>query len=197
MTKIPFHGRLFSVQPGIWLTRSFDQVSHSYLGFALGHHGRVRADTTARDLRVGIAGAAQAKHAFQEGDAISGEVGSVPVPQQNSASAIHEPPAWHGPAQALTAYRERGHRGLTAKTYETKCSSCDWGSCMAVFLIKDHWKPHVGVKWRYETLYFGPKGFALYEAGPTRQAPGRKPGLVYVEEDWVDEEQTRHRGPRE
>jgi len=32
----------------------------------------------------------------------------------------------------------------------------------------------------------------FYKAGPTRKVEGRK-GMVYVEEDWVDEEVTGHR----
>jgi hypothetical protein len=33
--KIPWQGVLLSVQPRIRLTRSFDQRSHTYLGYAL------------------------------------------------------------------------------------------------------------------------------------------------------------------
>jgi hypothetical protein len=32
----------------------------------------------------------------------------------------------------------------------------------------------------------------LYKAGPNRKVEGRK-GMVYVEEDWVDEEAVSHR----
>jgi hypothetical protein len=35
----------------------------------------------------------------------------------------------------------------------------------------------------------------FYKAGPTRKVQGRKKYMVYEEEDWVDEEETGHRGP--
>jgi hypothetical protein len=35
-------------------------------------------------------------------------------------------------------------------------------------------------------------GCRLYKAGPNRKVEGRN-GMVYVEEDWVDEEATGHR----
>jgi hypothetical protein len=39
--KIGWQGLLLSVQPRIRLTRSFDQRSHTYLGYALKVSGRV------------------------------------------------------------------------------------------------------------------------------------------------------------
>lgn len=210
-SKLPFQGRLFSVQPRIRLTRSYNESTHSYLGYVLGLHGTLGSETAPRDVQVGIGKAAQEKHSFQVGDDVKGEAEPVPFPPaepcevfdasklevvERSANAIHKPPPWHGPAPALTVYRARGHRRLSAKTYETKCSSCMWGCRMAVEVIKDNWRPHVGVKWRYETFCYGPKDCAVYVAGPQRKAPGRR-GMVYVEPDWVDEENTRHRGPSE
>ncbi len=35
MDKLTFEGTIISIQPRIRLTRSFDEVSHSYLGFAI------------------------------------------------------------------------------------------------------------------------------------------------------------------
>ena len=35
MEKLSFEGTISSVQPRIRLTRSFDQMSHQYLGYAL------------------------------------------------------------------------------------------------------------------------------------------------------------------
>lgn len=113
-----------------------------------------------------------------------------------SAAAVHRPPPWHGPAATIEVYRARGHRRLATKTYETKCSSCVWGCRMAVELIKDHWKPHVGRTYRTETFCYGPKSCRLYKAGPPRRAPGRR-GMVWIEEDWVDEDGTSHRRPDE
>ena len=40
--QIPWNGELISVQPRIRLGRSFDQRSHTYLGYALRVRGRYR-----------------------------------------------------------------------------------------------------------------------------------------------------------
>jgi len=33
----------------------------------------------------------------------------------------------------------------------------------------------------------------LYQAGPARKVTGRRRGMTYTEEDWVDDEATSHR----
>jgi hypothetical protein len=43
-----------------------------------------------------------------------------------------------------------------------------------------------------ETFCYGPKSCSFYKAGPMRKVPGRK-GMVWEEEDWVDEDATAHR----
>ena len=40
---------------------------------------------------------------------------------------------------------------------------------------------------------YGPKSCPLYKAGPQRKVPGRR-GMVFVEEDWIDEDATSLRG---
>ena len=70
-------GRLLSVQPRIRLTRSFDQRSPGYLGYALKVRGTV-VGTEAREFLVGVGQGAHAKHQFQAGAAVSGE--ALPVP---------------------------------------------------------------------------------------------------------------------
>lgn len=107
------------------------------------------------------------------------------------AANLSSPPPWLDVPPALEAYRARGHRRLDPKTYEGKCRSCRWGAKMAVEMIIDQWKP-TNVKWRAETPCYGPKSCSLYRAGATRKVPGRK-GMSWQEEDWVDEEATRHR----
>jgi len=72
------------------------------------------------------------------------------------------------------------------------CSGCMWGCKMPVEMIIDQWKPWKK-RSRYETFCYGPKSCRLYKAGPTRKVPGRK-GMVWEEEDWVDEEAVAHRG---
>lgn len=73
--KIPWVGTIIGVQPRIRLTRSFDQSSHSNLGYVLRMGGTVGGEQ--REFRVAIGKAAQVKHAFRMGDHVSGE--SEPV----------------------------------------------------------------------------------------------------------------------
>ena len=158
---------------------------------------------------MGIGKVAQAKHEFRMGDEVQGEC--LPV-----ADARKEPvefykvsklklldrvvdaeagiilPSWLGPPPELEIYRQRGHRRLAARTYSSKCTSCLWGCRMPVEITVDHWNP--GPKrYRFETFCYGPKSCPLYKAGPQRKVPGRK-GMVFVEEDWIDEDATSHRG---
>lgn len=206
--KIAWSGTLTSVQPRIRLTRSFDQRSHTYQGYVLRVDGVV--DGERREVLVAIGEAAQAKHAFTVGDTVSGE--GVPVPDARLETAelykasklkvvaradgsAGTPPPWRGPPPALAEYRERGHRRLAARTYDTRCSSCLWGCRMAVEMIIDHWNPSQR-RYRTETFCYGPLSCPLYSPGPTRKVPGRR-GMQYVEEDWVDEDAVAHREPDE
>lgn len=202
--KLKWKGQLVSVQPRIRLQRSFDQRSHTYQGFALRVNGRI-ADKSAL-FAVGIGKATQAKYAFQVGDIVEGFC--LPVAQSNLESVEYyevsglqvlqrtinpapNPPPWLGVPPPIEAYRERGHRRLAQKTFEAKCSSCLWAADMAVEMIIDQWNPS-NVRYRRETFCYGPKSCPLYVAGPTRRVPGRK-GMTWVEEDWVDEQETAHR----
>ena len=204
--KIPWQGILISVQPRIRLTRSFDQSSHSYLGYNLTLKGTIGQEEC--QFIIAIGKGAHAKHQFQAGDVVSGE--GVPVADPNLETAElykisklkvlsrfsgkqSTPPPWLGVPAELTVYRERGHRRLAARTYDTKCFTCIWGCRMAVEMIIDHWNPGQ-LKYRQETFCYGPLSCTLYKAGPTRKVPGRR-GMSWEEEDWVDEEAVSHRGP--
>ena len=68
--KIPWNGRVLSVQPRIRLTRSFDQRSHSYLGYVLRIDGTCGEEE--RLFAVAIGKAAQSKHLFRADDTVSG-----------------------------------------------------------------------------------------------------------------------------
>jgi hypothetical protein len=63
--KIAWQGGLLSVQPRIRLTRSFDQRSHTYLGYALTVRGMVGSE--AREFLVAVGQGAHAEHQFQAG----------------------------------------------------------------------------------------------------------------------------------
>ena len=203
--KISWHGALISIQPRIRLLRSFDERSHSYLGYALSIKGFL--DTNEGEFLVGIGKAAQEKHQFRIGDAVKGE--SHPVLDQRTevvafyktsklaivergSDAMINPPPWTGVPPTLEIYRQRGHRRLDARTYGSKCWQCIWGCHMPVEMIIDQWKPNK-MQYRMETFCYGPKSCIVYKAGPTRKVPGRK-GMTWEEEDWVDEDAVSHRG---
>jgi len=204
LDKIPWKGIIHSVQPRIRLMRSFDERSHSYLGYCLYLSGELLGQQG--EFSIGIGKAAYQKHQFQVGDEVSGI--SLPVQDDRKepvgyyktskltvlnriANTAYTPPPYHFVAVSLEEYRERGHRRLSTRTYDTKCRTCVWGCRMPVEMIVDHWKPHIK-KYRFETFCYGPKVCKIYSAGPTRIVPGRQ-GMTWEEPDWVDEEATAHR----
>ena len=65
---------------------------------------------------------------------------------------------------------------------------------MPVALLIDPWNP--AYRYRFESFCYGPKSCTFYKAGVPRKVPGRK-GMTWVEDDWVDEDETAHRGPDE
>lgn len=202
--KLDWQGNVIAVQPRIRLTRSFDQRSHTYLGYALRLQGQI-GDDEGRFL-VGIGKAAQAKHQFRVGDVVSGRSAPAINPKlepaeyyktvglnvvQRAGTEDLIPPPWHGVPPELEVYRWRGHRRLSAHTYAAKCEDCLWGCRMAVEMIVDQWNPQLK-RYRSETFCYGPKSCSLHKPGPTRKVPGRK-GMVWEEEDWVDEDAVAHR----
>lgn len=203
MRKVAWEGKVLSVQPRIRLTRSFDQRSHTYLGYVLRLSGM--AGDRPGEFLVAIGRAAQEQHQFHTFDVVRGE--SEPVPDSRLETAEYYktsklkvlerpgppggPPPWLGVPPDLSVYRERGHRRLAARTYEARCRDCIWGCRMPVEMIIDHWNPGQR-RYRFETFCYGPKSCSLYRPGPSRKVPGRK-GMTWEEEDWVDEEETAHR----
>ncbi len=206
--KKKFHGSVISIQPRIRLTRSFDERYHNYLGYSLRIDGDM--DGEKGEHLIGIGKATQAKYGFRVGDVVSGECSPVQDPRLESvdyykasklkilhrnADSDSEGPPWGGVPPELEEYRKRGHKRLAARTYETKCITCIWGCRMPVEIIVDHWKPDIK-KYRHETFCYGPKSCKFYKPGPTRKVPGRH-GMTFEEEDWVDEQETSHRGEDE
>lgn len=210
MNKLSFNGTITSIQPRIRLTRSFDEASHTYLGYAIKITGTIDSQETIpsnqNTFSIGIGKAAQAKFNFKVNDIISGDCLPVPDPEMEPTdyykvsrlSKISEGEQgslsvpWELVPPELEVYRERGHRRLSAKTYDTKCSSCIWGARMPVEIIVDNWNPRGRRKYRFETFCYGPLSCKSYKAGPNRKVEGRN-GMIYVEEDWVDEDMTGHR----
>jgi hypothetical protein len=203
--KVAWSGKVVSVQPRIRLMRSFDERSHSYLGYMLRVEGTIGNEPG--EFIIAIGKAAQAKHRFRVGMEASGLAVPVPDPRLETAGfykasglkilkdAQGGPPAgppFHGVPPDLETYRNRGHRRLDTRTYDARCTTCIWGCRMPVEMIIDHWNPSKK-RYRFETFCYGPKSCAFYKAGPTRKVPGRN-GMSYTEEDWVDEDATAHRG---
>ena len=200
-----WQGRLTAIQPRIRLTRSFDERTHTYLGYALRLDGVI--GERRGEFLVGIGPAAQAKHHLQAGDHLRGISFPVADPHveavelyktarlevlSRKSELAASPPPWLGIPPSLEVYRARGHRRLDSRRYEAKCRTCIWGCRMPVDMIIDPWKPLADVRHRFETFCYGPKSCALYRAGPTRKVPGRR-GMTWEEENWVDEDATSHR----
>jgi len=202
--KIYFTGTIVSVQPRIRLLRSFDERQHSYLGYQLiidGDFGPAQ-----RRSSLGVGKAALAKHQFQVGHEVSGhcqpiansrteavdfyKASKMKVLTRDIDTRLNSQP-WHGVPLELPVYRARGHRRLDKRIYEAKCFSCIWGCNMPVEMIIDPWVSEKK-EYRQETWCYGPKSCPLYKAGPTRKVPGRN-GMVYEEEDLVDNDATSHR----
>jgi len=203
--KVSWQGQIISIQSRIRLLRSFDERSHNYLGYALQIKGMI--DGNEQEYLIGIGKAAQEKHQFRIGDVVKGE--SHPILDQRievveyyktskleiikrSNDSMINPPPWTGVPPSLEIYRQRGHRRLDIKAYESKCRQCIWGCKMPVEMTIDQWNPREK-QYRTETFCYGPKSCALYKAGPTLKVPGRK-GMTWEEEDWVDEDAVSHRG---
>jgi len=208
MKKVAWSGKILSVQPRIRLLRSFDERSHSYLGYVLRLEGSIGDESA--EFQIALGKAAQAKHRFQAGIEAGGL--SVPVPDSRletvgfyktsglkvlKAAEDNAPagPPFHGVPPDMETYRHRGHRRLDTRTYDAKCTTCIWGCRMPVEMIIDHWNPSQK-RYRFETFCYGPKSCAFFRPGPKRKVPGRK-GMSYTEEDWVDEDATLHRSPDE
>ena len=204
--KIPWLGQLISVQPRIRLSRSLSERYHSYLGYVLGVVGKC-GNKKGRFL-IAIGKAAHEKHRFRTGMEVSGlsipvgtpwletaqyyKTSKLKIEKDVTAESAVGPPFMETPPDLLT-YRERGHRRLDPRTYAAKCPACIWGCQMPVEIIVDHWNPDEK-KYRTETFCYGPKSCKSYRAGRVRTVPGRR-GMIWEEEDWVDEDDTAHRGP--
>lgn len=204
--KVAWHGAITSVQPRIRLLRSFDERNHSYLGYVLCLQGTIGDE--ARQFIVAVGEGAHAKHRFHVGDETSGQGTFVADSRKETAElykasklrVLNRPQRRrdggllsHRIPPSLAVYRERGHRRLSARTYDAICSTCMWGCRMPVEMVVDQWNPSQR-RYRQEAFCYGPLSCPHYKPGPTRKAPGRK-GMSWEEEDWVDQNAVSHRCP--
>jgi hypothetical protein len=200
-TAVEFEGEVAAVKARIRLIRSFDQISHQYQGYTL---VIAAPGSPEAPLRIGIGPGAHAKHQFRIGDVVSGRAYPVEHPNRewatyHKASGLkverHGPAAENRPpdpdggiAAPLEVYRENGHRRLDPRTCNTHCVACPWGLTMATEIIVDHWQPWKK-RWRTETHCYGPSDCPRYRAGAARRIPGRKAGMVWVDNDVEREEE--------
>lgn len=128
--KLSWEGLIVAVQPRIRLMRSFDERSHSYLGYVLRIDGICGGE--AGEFLVAVGDAAQEKHRFQTGIELNGCSVTVDDPRKETAAfyktsgikvvknAEDKPlagPPFHGVPPDLETYRARGHRRLDTRTY--------------------------------------------------------------------------------
>ena len=193
---VAFQGEVVAVKARIQLIRSFDQISHQYLGYTLCLSSS--DPESCEVLRIAIGPAAHKKYQFQIGDLISGKAQPVPDAKRewanlHKASGIRVerrgPPEQQRPADPeggiappLDVYRAHGHRRLDPHTCVTKCGQGPWGLTMVTEIIIDQWNPSKK-RWRLETHCYGPRDCPRYRAGSPRKVPGRKPWMVWVDDD--------------
>lgn len=197
MEKVQFNGKILSVKARIRLLRSFDQIpSHQYQGYTLILDGEIDGQPTS-PIKIAIGPKAHEQHQFRIGDRISGvampvtdsetewaeyyKVSALKIEHRAPESTTEAGPEG-GIAPSLEKYREHGHFRLHRETCETKCILCPFGLTMATQIILDQWNPSK-IKWRFETHCYGPLGCPKYKSGPPYRVPGRKSGMVYVDDD--------------
>jgi hypothetical protein len=105
------------------------------------------------------------------------------------------PPPWHGVPPPLEVYRE-GSSAACRANVRREMLQLHLGMPDAGRDIIDQWNPSRR-RHRTEIFCYGPLSCRLYKAGPARSVPGRRPGMSYTEEDWVDEEATSYRRRKE
>ena len=134
MGKQQFAGTVTAVKARIRLLRSFDQMSHAYLGYTLVLDGTVDG-AWAEELRVGIGPKVHEKRRFRMGDRVTGLAEPIPNPHEEWATHYkvsrlrmlergpddQDAPAnpEGGTAPPLPAYRSQGHRRLDKRAYST------------------------------------------------------------------------------
>ncbi len=86
--KVKFEGIVTAVKARIRLIRSFDQISHAYLGYTLVMDATVN-EKQWDDLRVAVGQKTHEKNLFRIGDHISGE--AMPVGNRDGHRNYHRP----------------------------------------------------------------------------------------------------------
>jgi hypothetical protein len=195
--KVAFAGTVTAVKARIRLLRSFDQVSHAYLGYTLVLDGTVDG-IVADDLRVAIGPKTHETHRFRIMDQLRGMAEPVPDPEQEWAThykvsglrLFQRGPAEGdvaanpegGVAPPLAEYRARGHLRLDVTRYQAQCQRCPFGLVMPTEITIDQWSP-TKKKWRFETHCYGPHNCPRYRPGKPYRVQGRKSWMVWEDDD--------------
>ena len=195
--KVQFAGAVTAVKARIRLLRSFDEISHSYQGYTLVLEGAVDG-VAQKELRIAVGPKTHEKHRFRIGDVVMGLAAPVPDarrewathyrvsglrvaprgPEEQEVAANPE----GGLAPPLPEYRAHGHRRLDQRTYRKHCQRCPFGLVMATEITIDHWNPRKK-QWRLETHCYGPRECVHYRSGKPYRVQGRKPGMIWVDND--------------
>lgn len=142
------------MQPRIRLCRSFDERSHTYLGYALRVRGSIGGE--AREFLVGVGEGAHAKHRFRAGDTVAGVALPVADPRLEtvefykvsdlrvSADEIAEEPshlrgaAFHRFFRSIvSAVIGALQRERTKKNARAACGAASWQSkCLSISGIR-------------------------------------------------------------
>ena len=200
---------LLSVQPRIRLTRSFDQRSHTYLGYALKVRGRVGSE--AREFLVGVGQGAHARHHFRAGNAVSGDALPVPDPRLETVEfykvsklKVGLPEAEDETHATSVARCSAAACGLPRARSSATCRANLPGEVLELHLgMPDAGRDdHRSVESESAPL---PNRDLLLRSSFLPALPGwtgahgsrPPPGMTYTEEDWVDDEATSHRRPEE
>lgn len=196
-TPLEFSGEIVAVKARIRLLRSYDQISHAYQGYTLVMKGEV-GGARIESFKVGVGPAAHAKNGFRRGDKLTGRAVPVAHPttewadyyktsklkivERGPESEVRPADPEGGIAPPIEVYRANGHRRLDARTCSTVCVACPFGLTMPTEITIDQWNPQT-VKWRYETHCYGPKDCPRYKPGAPREVQGRKPDMVWIDDD--------------
>jgi hypothetical protein len=203
--KQQFAGTVTAVKARIRLLRSFDQIHHAYQGYTLVLDGTLDGKPV-DELRIGVGPKAHERHSFRIGDEVTGLAAPVADPHAHWATHYkvsklggprrgpdrQDVPANPdgGIAPPLSEYRAQGHRRLDKRTYSKSCQRCPFGLVMATEIIIDQWNPEKK-QWRFETHCYGPRDCARYRAGKPYRVQGRKPHMVWLDDDVEREEAER------
>ena len=195
--KVRFAGTVTAVKARIRLLRSFDEISHSYQGYTLVLEGTVDG-VAQQELRIALGPKTHEKYRFRIGDVVMGLAAPVSDPRREWATHYRVSGlrlASRGPAEQevaaspegglappLPEYRAAGHRRLDGRTYRKYCQRCPFGLVMATEITIDHWNPEKK-QWRFETHCYGPRECVQYRSGKPYRVQGRKPGMIWVDND--------------